>query len=232
MKIAIFGNGFIGSFLHQRLPVETILITRDNYHEHVGNTFDVFINCAGNNKAFLANQEPHIDFIKSVSSVYNTFFDFKIDKYMYLSSIAVYDNDSNYGFNKTIAEEIIQRYSSNYIIYRTCTTIDKSSNIGIVADIVNNNPLFVSANSKIQFITRQAILEVINESLKMEQTQKVYNLGGIGSVQIRDIENIINRSILYKPVTTDRIYEMDVSLTVKDFNFIKTTNEYVKDILC
>lgn len=231
MKIGVLGaKGFLGSRLVDVLPNVTP-ITRENYDEHRGKTFDVFINVAGNKFNYWANQFPNEDFKASTLPVYNSLFDFKINKYIFMSSIAVYDCNSHYGFNKILSEDIIKRHAADYIILRCCSVIDKSSDKGIISDAVNSNPLFVSSESKIQFITRDALANIIKTLINLDIKNDLFNVGGIGAIRIGDIETVIGKDVLYQDGAQERHYEMDVcelATIVK----LKTSYEYVEDICC
>lgn len=228
--IGVLGaNGFIGSSL---LKNGVISITRDNYKyiKDKNFTFDIFINAAGNNLSYWANQFPNEDFIKSVNPVYNSIFDFNIKKYIYISSIATYDDNSSYGFNKIISEEIIKKHCKDYLILRCCNVIDVSSSAGVIFDIKNNIPLFITKDSKIQFITRKGLADVIYKLIDLNITNKVINVGGLGSVSAAEIEEILGKKINIKQDAKYRKYEMDVS-ELDSIISMKTSKEYVMDIL-
>jgi dTDP-4-dehydrorhamnose reductase len=233
MRIGILGaNGFLGTSVYKVLMnyYDVIPIIRENYLQYIDEFFDIFINMAGNNKNYWANQYPYKDFKASTSLVYESLFDFKSNQYIFMSSIAVYDTNSHYGFNKLLSEEIIKRYSDNYLILRSCATTDKDMQIGIVNDILKNTPLFISGDSKIQFITRDAVSTIIKDLIQVGIRNKTFNLGGEGTVKISDIENLINRPISYQASTTTRHYEMDVS-ELKNIVSLKTSYDYITDVI-
>lgn len=232
MRIALFGNGFIGSELYKHLPI-TDLITRDNYESYRGYHFDIFINATGNNRGYEVNRFPQVDCEQNVCTTYNTMFDFKIDKYIYISSIAVYDQNSNYGFNKLLNELIVKKYMEKCIILRCSAIIDKASTMGLIADIKNGTPLFVTPNSLYQFITRTAVVDIIKqitEHWNYTNFDKIYNVGGIGSIKLSEIEEMTPIQVKYAENCTYRNYCMNVESTAKEFG-LKTTKEYVEEIL-
>jgi nucleoside-diphosphate-sugar epimerase len=233
MKIAVLGaKGFLGSEIVSVLGEDysVVPITRDNYSNHKGEHFDVFINVAGNKFNYWANQFPNEDFRVSTMPVYDSLFDFKIDKYIFMSSIATYDDNSIYGFNKILSEQIIIRHSADYLILRCCSVIDTGEDKGLVADILNNRPLFVSADSEIQFITRHALVDLIQRLIITKIKKESFNVGGQGAARIGDIENITNNTILYEQTAQYRHYEMDVSELAKIVS-LKTSHEYVEEIV-
>jgi len=225
------GDGFVGTQLQktctERQDVEVVSITRENYETYVGSHFDVFINSAGNKRAFWANQHPYEDFKIATSVVYRALFDFSADKYVFLSSIAVYDEPSHYGFNKRLSEQIVQRHAKNYLILRPCNIIDNTITIGLLADIKNGTPLFVTPNSKMQFITRIDFVRIMLELI--EQESMCINIGGIGSVTIDELQDIVGRKAIIQDAAKYREYEMDVSELAKRTP-LKTSREYVIDV--
>jgi nucleoside-diphosphate-sugar epimerase len=233
MKIGVFGaNGFIGSKIVDTLvsKYEIVPITRDNYSNLKGDSFDVFINVAGNKRNYWANQYPQKDFKVSTIPVYSSIFDFKIGQYIFMSSIAVYDKESHYGFNKILCEEIIKRHSKNYSILRCCTVIDKGMEIGIINDVLTRVPLFISADSRVQFITREEIANVVMTLLTSTIKNKVFNVGGVGTVKIGELEGLTGKSIIYQLDAEKRHYEMDIS-ELETIIKLKTSYEYVSDVL-
>lgn len=233
MKIGVFGaNGFLGSKIIDGVDnaYDIIPITRDNYTKYKGTKFDIFINVAGNKKNYWANQFPQEDFKISTVPVYDSLFDFKINKYIYMSSIATYDKNSHYGFNKILSEEIIKRHSENYIILRCCAVIDKDMEIGIINDVLTEIPLFISVDSQIQFITREGVVNVIKTLLTNNVKNKLFNVGGIGTIKIGDLEKLTGKTIIYQKNAKKRYYEMDIS-ELQKYVTLKSSRSYVKDIL-
>jgi len=233
MKIGVLGaKGFLGSNITTALRDKHTItsITKDNYSTYKNNSFDIFINTAGNKFNYWANQFPNKDFKISTLPVYDSLFNFKINKYIFMSSTATYDSDSHYGFNKILSENIIKRYASDYIILRCCYVIDKNIDKGIISDIINDIPLFISADSTMQFITRDGLSNIIKNIIDLDISNSSFNVGGIGAIKIKDIEDIIGKKLLYQTNAQERHYEMNIdklSAIVK----LKTSYEYVKDII-
>ena len=228
MKIGVLGpNGFIGSAIKET-GIPFIGITRENYNQHIGQHFDILINLAGNKKSFWANQHPNDDFQLSTAVVYKSLVDFSIDKYVFFSSVAVYDENSHYGFNKLLSEQIIKRHAKKYLIIRASNIIDKNMDIGMIHDIKNNIPLFLTNDSEIQFITKTDIVRVMFELI--EKDNLCLNVGGKGTVRISELQDILGKQAILKPDAKYRKYSMDISDLLSLTN-VKTSKEYVKDIL-
>ena len=88
--------------------------------------FDLIINANGNAKKYLANQNPHADFEASLRSVALSLNDFQCQKYIYISTVDVYEDTTSelttlesaqinlmnldtYGFHKRLAELVVMR---------------------------------------------------------------------------------------------------------------------------
>ena len=70
MKVALIGcNGFVGNFIKLSLlktANECIFVDRENYNEHVSDTFDIVINAAMPSKRFWAKKNPKLDYVETV----------------------------------------------------------------------------------------------------------------------------------------------------------------------
>ena len=175
MKIGVIGaNGFIGREIYDHLPEsDRHMIFRESWKDiH----YDVIIDANGSSMKYL-------DFDASVNSVMHYVNHLKYDKYIYLSSIdAATARLSNYGFNRSIAEQVVTKYADNWTIIRLCSVIGPEAQKGIVYDILNDNKLFVTKASFIQIIPAHTVAVKIKEAFHGEdyKTLAFYSNGGIG----------------------------------------------------
>ena len=91
--IVIGGTGLFGSAVvaHLRgLGADVLALDSKKYGAAVGQTADVLVNCNGNTFRYKAIQDPPWDFQASVASVHRSLFDFRVELYIYLSTIDVY----------------------------------------------------------------------------------------------------------------------------------------------
>lgn len=227
MKIAVLGLGFLGTTIYDVLKKEhdVIGITRDNYDKHIGEEFDVFINSDGNSRKYYANENPKEDFRLSVLSVYDSIFDFKFGKYIYISSVDIWE-DGHYGYHKRLAENIIESNTSNYLFVRCGAIIGKGMKKGIFWDIVNNEALFVTPDSKIQFITDTDIAIMLKEMLGAAFSE--VTLTSKNSITIQDIYKLLNLEVMKIRVDAKNInYEYKKSV----FIVSKTCEQYINDVI-
>ena len=264
MKIAILGaDGFIGSgLLTYFKTVETIIenskapkdrytyhaITRDNYFCYIGDEFDIFINAAGNSRKFWANKYPVEDFELSTIGVMHSFNDFFMKKYIYISSVDVYNNIINntlrkrenveiygselepYGFNKFLAEQIVQKYAKNYLILRCSAVIGKNLKKGVIKDLLNDVKIRVSKDTQIQFITVKAIGMIIFELLEQLQENEIFNVGGIGALRVWEIAQMLGINSFKTTYGKNKNYNVNVSKLNSVFELLSTRN-YIQEFI-
>ncbi len=236
MRVGVLGGkGWLGSAIADSFDKEgdeydVYVITRDNYDDYKGMHFDIFINAAGNKFNWWANKYPNEDFKDSAGLVYDTLYDFTIGKYVFLSSIAVYDPESHYGWNKEMAEKIIRRHANDYLNLRICHVIDKDMDVGVIYDMLNGKEVFLSPNSLIQLITKDALVGIIRVLVDYGRSETIC-VGGMTPFRLGDMDILIDRELHFKEDAPEREYMMNV----KRLSFItaglKTSFEYVKEIL-
>lgn len=226
MKIAVLGsNGFIGNNLFKELSREfsVIGITRDNYKKYVGEKFDIFINANGNSKKYWAENHPLEDFGSNVLSVYKTLLDFKFKKYIYLSTIDTIRRDSVYGFHKYLAEQLLLEKIENVFILKLGTVIGPNLKKGVVYDLLNHFPLWVTEDSNFPLITIRGVTKEIKEIIKSGNFQGSYVVAGSKPLNVKQIAKFLG--VKY------RIRKEAIEKKYLDLSFGKTAKEYLKEYL-
>lgn len=243
------GKGMLGSDLVEFLgkDFETKAIDKENYNEHRGAAFDLFINANGNSRRFWANEHPMEDFEASTISVHKSLFDFQFEKYIYISSPDVYENPgdpesakenqnisprhlSHYGFHKYLSERIVEHYVNNYLILRPAAMVGKGLKKGPVYDILHDEPLFITSESQIQFITTSEVAKVIQALISASIKKETFNVGGRGAVPVGRIAELAGKRLTAKDGVEEQHYEMAVEKIEKFFP-IRTSEEYLKEFL-
>ena len=205
--IVLGGKGLVGSSIVSRLDsngYHVISVDIENYNDYIGEYCDVFINANGNTYRYKANSEPLWDYNSSVSTVVKTFSDFKYNKYIYFSTIDVYNNlyekKSNmesvyinptkhdyYGFHKWVSERLVEKYCLNYIILRLGTVLGDKLKKGPIYDLLHNNTLYMSIKSKLTFIDTDSIANAIMLLMVENNSADIFNVSGTGYVEVQEL---------------------------------------------
>lgn len=222
-------------------------IHKENYHTHVGSSYDIVINANGNSKRFWANSHPVEDFIASTESVYKSIFDFKCVVYVYISSSDVYADHTSpqhtkedapitpdmltpYGLHKYFSELLIQKYVKNYLVLRSSMILGKNFKKGPLYDVVHHTPLFIRKDSRLQMITTKEIANILLFLLSKRVYRQVYNIGGRGSFSFRDIGTYFQIPVTYSGGSEKQEYEMNVA-KIRKLYPLKTSVEYLREFL-
>jgi len=246
----IGGTGLLGSTLVSYFEGKytVIFINRENYAEHVGTNFDIIINANGNSRRFWANQNPLDDFLASTASVHESVLDFSCDLYIYISSTDVYENHveqksteesvnispmglSSYGFNKYLGELIVKKYSQKYLILRSSMMLGSKLKKGPFYDIINNNPIYVTLQTKLQLITTNAIAEIIEVLLENTIRNEIINVGGTGVFNFMDIQKYFDYKVKVSSEAETQLYNMNVRKLKSIYPGLKKSEEYLQDYL-
>lgn len=250
MKAAILGaEGFLGSELYNCFNghYDVYGITRTNYNAKRGEEFDIFINANGNSKRYWANNNILKDFEASTLSVYKTFSDFKIENYIYISSADVYAKDEDlsktkeetiinstnlcpYGFHKYLSELIVKKYANKYLILRSSAMVGESMKKGPIKDVLDGKPLFITLDSRLQFISTSEVPKIIMKLIGNNIHNEIFNVGGVGTVSFNYLERILRKKLIVQQEAEKQIYEMDVAKLRMIFP-LRKSEEYVQDCL-
>jgi len=250
-SLAVIGcRGMVGSDLTRDLNpyFQTVTgIDRKNYDQYRGQHFDVVINANGNSSKIWAKENVLGDFEASTVSVYKTLFDFPCNTYTYLSSADVYENHTStkttnesetihpenlspYGLHKYLSECIVSNTTKNYLILRCPMMLGTHLKKGPIYDILHNSRLFVTEESSFQMITTKEFAQIIHFLLARNITNEIFNVGGRGTVVLRNITKYVQKPVIFPEDGETHIYETDVSKLHKIYN-LKTSGEYLQDLL-
>jgi len=212
--IFILGSkGFVGSAFREACRERGIPhrgIDIDNYEDCRGLRCNALINADGNSKKYLAEEDPATDFKLSVTSVMRSFSDFPCGKYIYISSVAVYgdhanpDNNhedtpidihsqSNYGFHKYLAEQLVMKYCDDWLILRLGGMVGERMGKGPVFDILNNIPLRMNSMSRFQFINTLEVARLVLKRLDENCSGEIFNICGRETISLREIQELAGR---------------------------------------
>ncbi len=261
MRLGIIGyDGFVGSALFKTFSEDkkysVIGINRGNYSEFLGSEFDVLINADGNSSKLLADRDPVADFEMNALATLKALHDFKSDHYVHISTVAVYPKTdraeatdegaeidalslSNYGFSKYAAELIVKRHAKSWMILRLAGMVGENMKKGPVYDIIKLGKLFVSAESRYQFLNTIDVARITQHLIEKNRYGQVYNVVGKGSIALSEIARIAKVELmaygkeLHRFNVSTKKIEKEVKLpssieTVKDF--VTLYNERFKPV--
>lgn len=227
MKIAVIGSdGFIGRAVFEALKADHIVlgVTRDSYSYFQGESVDCLVNCNGNSRKFWANKNRTEDFKLSVQSVYNSLFDFKFKRYVYVSSMDVY-SDNPYGYHKGLAEMLINNETDNYSFLRCSSVIGSGMRKGVVKDIMRGDPVFVHPESSIRIIPNTEVARVVSTVVQQDTKAQILNVGSRTTILVKEIAELFGVAVNYADTLERQMFEYPVD----DFGF-KTAKEYLLDL--
>ena len=224
------GDGFIGSAFTRELSargIHFVVINRLNYDDLRGTECDIFINANGNSKKYLAEENPALDFELSVNSVLDSLINFKYDRYIFLSSGDVYCDQSSpettregqlinillqsrYGFHKYIAEQLVRKYAINWLIFRMSGFFGRGLKKNAIFDILNNNEIWLTAKSELQFMSTDEAANIILNIASKEVNNEIINIGGDGVIDIASIYNLAGSKSKYKFNAKTIRYELNL----------------------
>lgn len=250
--IIIGGNGLVGKSMVDKLRAnkyDVISVDIDNYKDCIGKKAKVLINANGNTYRFKANNKPHWDFNYSVQSVLDTFKDFNCELYLYVSTVDVYNDLSNpsnntekaiidpttldyYGFHKWLSERLVQKYCSKSIILRLGTVLGENMKKGPLYDLLNNNPLHMSYDSKLTFIDINILSSVLLGLLKMKECNQIYNVTGKGYVELNYLKDKFSLKSPVDKSSQNKIYKYNINNQKLDSIFgISTSKEIAENFI-
>ena len=205
MIFLIGGNGFIGSAFKRYFKKKKIIyksITKKNKKKFFNKHCDLLIDCNGNSSKRKAIQDPFYDFKASVLPVLENLNKINFEKYIYFSSIQVYEKfdskkltkedykynlkkNNTYGFNKRISEIYIQKYSKKFLIFRLTYAVGPGMQSNPFYDITKTKKVYCSLDSKINFIHTDSIARIVMKLSK--KNNEIYNLGSKNNLAITKI---------------------------------------------
>lgn len=208
-SIALLGSkGFIGSNL--LIKLNAVGIDSDNYNTMLNNSYKYIMNCNGNSSKLLPDTDPIKDFDLTVTKTMKSVFDFDYDTYVYISSCEVYGDltgdtkedtaldpskMSRYAFSKYLAESIVKKHCKKWLILRLNGPVGTGMKKGPIYDILNGDKLWISPESKMQFMHTDFICNFINSVIQSKVENEVFNLTGTDAIELKDAMYILEREV-------------------------------------
>lgn len=238
MRVAVFGHrGFVGSAIADTLDARgqhVIRIDRATYERFRGEHFDLFINANGSSDRRLAAAMPDRDFELNVTSTMRSIADFTTDRYVFVSSIEVYEDPSDpqrtreserinptrlsaYGCHKYLAEVLVRRHAREWVVLRLGPLVGRGLRKNSIFDLLTRGSLFVNPESTLPYLGTDTAADAI-WALR-ERPGEVFNLTGRGTVRLADVAAELNIDLepkLYSLPTEHMNVAIDKVATVVD----------------
>jgi nucleoside-diphosphate-sugar epimerase len=242
MRVGVVGGeGFVGSAFMRYLSevgIKAVAITRANYPELCGSSFDVLINAGGNSKKWLAEDDRQGDFDLTVRSTLAIVLELRAEIYVHLSSIDVYNDVSdptcnfeevsivperlsNYGFGKYLAELVVRKYARNWLILRLGGMVGQGLKKNSIYDLLNGIPLRVHPESAYQYLNTKDIAQLAWALIERERMYEVFNLCGDNVIQLREVQQWLGVPSIDNGMKREH-YEINVSKLKKILPLPKT----------
>lgn len=248
MIFVLGSDGFLGSSLIREIKknkLNFLGINRLNYNKIKNKKCDVLINASTNSKKFLSEKDYGYDFRETVVNVQNSINDFQFKKYVLISSSDVYPytnikkntNESssidikklsNYSLNKYLAEILVKKLTSSWLVLRCGGLLGKGLKKNPIFDLMNRKKIYVHPKSKFQFISTDNVSKITLQLLKRKYNNETFNLSGKGTISIQKIINDYN----YKPKFNKTLKKVNYNIDnnkINSFFEIEKSSECVKN---
>jgi nucleoside-diphosphate-sugar epimerase len=244
VEVGVIGaGGFVGSAFARLLEARSIpcrRISREDYSQSTGDSFDILINANGNSRKYIADQDPRLDFNLSVRSVVESLFDFKYRLYVLISTVDVYNTVSdpsansenaplhpetlsNYGFHKLMAERLVQRYAPEWLIIRLAGMVGPGLKKNPVYDLLHGISLRVHPDSAYQFMNTEDIARIVWELASGRHRREVFNVCGEGVIALHEVQEMLGLPYSDNGLKKER-YEINIEKAKKLFSMPRTVD--------
>jgi nucleoside-diphosphate-sugar epimerase len=195
-------SGYVGAALYKELSTNfnfVIGVDRQTVKEINPQTWDIVINCAMPSARFRAQNHPGLDFSETVVKTADFYHNLQYDKFVQISSVSARTENTIYGRHKLAAESIIDQ--SKHLIFRLTATYDESQTKGVVFDLINNNLVYVSNESRYSFASLDYVVRYISSNLSQTGVREV---GGFGDISLKTICGVLKIDREFKSDYIDR----------------------------
>lgn len=193
-RIALLGyRGFVGKKIFTKLMeagYEVIGISKETYQNFRDEPFDIVINAATPSKRYWALQNPIEDFEATVRLTADIVYNWKWKKLVQISTVSARCQlDHPYGINKLCAEVLVLNSSKNNLVFRLGALFGDGLNKGVIFDMINQNPIYLTSDSKYNFISTDEAAEIIVKNL---DKNGVIEAGARDQISLQEISTKFN----------------------------------------
>tara|TARA_R110002074_G_scaffold219594_1_gene390230 strand:+ start:766 stop:1458 length:693 start_codon:yes stop_codon:yes gene_type:complete len=162
-KILVTGvTSGLGKYIYENVP-DCVGLTRGNRHYVLKDEYDLIIHCAFSSERG-NDVSDNFDFIDSNILLTNELVNTKHTKFIYISSLAVYDEGySNYKSTKLYSESIVEKKSDNFLIVRVPAMLGVDIRPNSIWKILNEKKpqLTLHQDSTFNYVLHSDVLDYI-----------------------------------------------------------------------
>jgi nucleoside-diphosphate-sugar epimerase len=230
--IVIGAAGLAGSAIRRHFESEgrrVLAVTRDNYPAHLGASAELVVNANGNPYRFKANDRPVWDFEAAVASVQRSLHDFRAGRYVYLSTVDVYQPRDNpavteetvepapgaldaYGFHRRLAERCVRQFAPSSLVLRLGTLVGSGVRKGPFHDLLRGEPLRMSPASSLTVVNAAQLGGVIAALHGVAPVHDVFNVTGRGGAVVAQVAARAGLAWTADPAWADRAFRYDINI--------------------
>ena len=188
-SVALIGaKGFVGQYICKYLlnnkNISLTSVTRTNYETaRKKEKYDIVINSAMPSKRFWAKQNPAHDFRETVEKTFNIVNYWRSKKIIQISSISARSQlNTVYGSHKAAAEKLVNNEKN--LIIRLGPMYGQQLDKGVIIDMKNNLPVYVSKESAYCFAPVDWVGKWISENMHL---YGVLDLGGNNAIKLDEV---------------------------------------------
>lgn len=206
MRVILLGHrGYVGSAFNSVLResgIDVVGVDRSNYAAMRGTDADVLINAAGSSDRRLAERDPMTSFVRNVSMTLDSCLAFRSRLYVYISTVAVYNDVRDpvrngedepvdplrltpYGQHKFMGEMMVRSHAARWVIARLGPLVGKGIRKNSIFDLLARKTLFVHPDSELPYAETTWVARTVWD-LRSE-TNCIYNIAGRGRVRLGDL---------------------------------------------
>lgn len=242
MIVGLFGaKGMLGKALAIELDARGIRyasILRDTRFEDLP-PLDLLLNAAGNSKKYLGVSNPVKDFQDNVESLIRLLTSpaARSTRVVHLSSSEVYgpmnpskpllkenaalNPNTNYGFSKKVAEEVVQNYSEKWMILRLGGQYGHGMTKGPIFDILNDHLVRLSPDSTLQLMNTKETAKHILDLVHLTDSNQIFNLANPEILELSVISSLLKKTLaldseLVKYASCLSVEKVTKLITIKD----------------
>src|SRR3989344_476487 len=198
-SVAVVGvNGYVGNALCKASSLSPryslVGVTRENYAEMQGRSFDILINSAMPAARFWAKNNPDQDFLETVKKTADLLYGWQFKKFVQISTVSARCQlDTVYGRNKAAAEKLCD-FGENLIV-RFGALYDDNMKKGVLTDMLEGKKVFVDKTSRYSFISLSFVASWLASNL---DRQGIVELGGKNAITLESVAKHIGAEVEFE----------------------------------